>query len=630
MQDIYSRPYAKIALLLLACLHSSTGNAAAFKTELGSTPLWGLADFELAYGVRWRTQDRDAGLISRGNGGDRSNGNGNMDDGNLNYDPGKPIANMFKASGELTLQWGNFGAFAQAYAFYDIENETRDRARTELSDEALDQVGKNADVLEAYLSARFEPESMQLQLRLGRQVVNWGESRFFPGDGINVANPLNLPLVQQPVGDAADLRLPIGMLWGSLQFSPILAVEAYYQYEWRATVLPATGTFFSGSDPISPGALNAVSGPFSDQGTNVDTAFGLPAGTIGFVPDWFITPRAGDAEPSDQGQFGISLRMLAPKLNDTAFTVHFANYHNKTPAFAATSPDTETYLEYSEQAIAAQRAELLNAGATPEAATAAASQIQFNRLLNDITYNTVYPENIRMLGLSFNTTSMRTGTALFGEVGYHFDAPMPVAINQLLDGALPGSVPSDPFPPVDLEQTSPAEIASTYANKQIEFFTTRDKIFVSLGATQLFGPKLGASVSALTAELGWLHIRGFPGKDELLVSAPGISVPQISPNSIFADGNSWGYRLAGSLTYNNVFGAFNLTPRFGFNHDVNGNSPSGTGNFREGSKSFNIGVAATYVDSLRFEIGYTTFWGAGEYNIRNDRDFFNFSARYNF
>ena len=322
----------RYALLLCASLVSGLCTALDFRTELGSTPLWGLVDFELAYGVRWRVQDRDDGLISPGNGGDRSNGAGNLDNGNLNYDPGQPVSNMFKAAGELTLQWGNWGAFVRAYAFYDFENENRDRARTELSSDASDQVGQNIEFQEAYVSARFEPLGMPLQFRIGQQVVNWGESRFFPTAGANVVNPLNLPLFQQPTGEARDLRMPVGMLWGSLQFNPILAVEAYYQYEWQATVLPAAGTYLSTTDAMSPGAIYAQAGPYPDQGTDVDAVFGLPPGTVGFVPNWSQAPRGSDQNPSDQGQFGISLRMLAPKLNDTTFGLHFANYHSKVPS----------------------------------------------------------------------------------------------------------------------------------------------------------------------------------------------------------------------------------------------------------------------------------------------------------
>lgn len=615
---------------LLIYIHSSCAAALAYRTEVLGEPIGALVDLELAYGVLWRVEDRDSDLISPGNGGTRSNGNGNIDDGNLNYDAGSPTSNMLRADLDLTLFWGNFGAYVRGYAFYDYENERRDRARTELGSEALEQFGSDARVLDAYLSARFDPVGMPLQLRLGRQVIGWGESRFYPADSVNVANPFNLPLFQQPTGRPKDLRLPVGMLWGSLQLTPDFAIEGYYQYEWEASILPAKGTFFSTSDVVVPDGDFAQAGPFGDQGTNVDAVYGLPPGTVGFVPNWYQVPRISDDKPSDQGQYGISLRMLAPKLNDTSFHLLFANYHNKVPSIAAITPSTETYLAYSLQGIAAKSAQLQSAGIAPEVANAAAGGIQFNQYLNNIRYLVEYPENIRMLGLTMNTTSLKTGTAFFAEASHHFDYPMPVVINQFLNQALPDSVPTDPFTPVDLEQISPEEITSQYANKRISFTEELDKSFVAVGATQILGPQLGASQSAITAEIGWVHVWDFPDKDELLLITPGLTIPQTEPNSLFADANSWGYRLAANLTYNNVFGSVGLSPRLIFSHDVSGNSPSGAGSFREKSKSFTLGVEARYIQALRADLSYTTFFGAGEYNLRSDRDFINFNIRYFF
>jgi hypothetical protein len=623
-------PLAFQFLALSACCYSGSVGALAFRTDVFGEPLGALVDLELAYGARWRVQDRDPNLIGPGNGGSRPNGNSNFDDGDLNYDVGKPVSSMFKAYGELTLKWGNFGAYASAYAFYDLQNERRQRARTELSSEALEQVGSGIELLDAYIATGFEPGGMPLQFRLGQQVVSWGESRFFPADSINLANPLNLPLTQQPTGLPRDLRLPVGMLWGSLQLNPTLAIEGYYQYEWQATVLPAQGTYLSTNDVITPGAQSVQVGPFPDQGTDVDAAFGLPPGTVGFVPNWFQTPRASDDSPSDQGQFGLSLRLLVPNWNDTSFNLQFVNYHSKTPSVQAITPGTENYLEYSLQAIAAQSAQLQQAGADPASATQAAGTIQFNQFLNAARYRATYAENIRMVGFSFSTTSLKTGTAFFGEIGYHFDAPIPVVLGQISYLAFPGASPADPLPPIDLEQTSPAEITAIYANKTIDLYEKRDKTFVALGATQIFGPQLGASQSTLTAELGWLHVWNFPSKDELLIGVPGIAAIQSSPDSVFADANSWGYRVTGNLTYNNVFGAVTMVPRFIFAQDVNGNSPSGAGSLREGNKSFSVGLQARHVQTLQTELSYTTFFGAGAYNLRNDRDFVNFNIRYFF
>ena len=45
----------------------------------------------------------------------------------------------------LSLEYNNFGLFVRGSAFYDFENEDGDRERTDLSNGALDLVGKDAN-----------------------------------------------------------------------------------------------------------------------------------------------------------------------------------------------------------------------------------------------------------------------------------------------------------------------------------------------------------------------------------------------------------------------------------------------------------------------------------------------------
>jgi len=98
----------------------------------------------------------------------------------------------------------------------------------------------------------------------------------------------------------------------------------------------------------------------------------------------------------------------------------------------------------------------------------------------------------------------------------------------------------------------------------------------------------------------------------------------------FADATSWGYRVAARLTYNNVIGAVNVIPRFSWRHDVNGNTPSPIQNFLEDRKALTLGVGFTYRETWEADISVTTFFGAGEHNLINDRDFVNLEVKYSF
>ena len=113
--------------------------------------------------------------------------------------------------------------------------------------------------------------------------------------------------------------------------------------------------------------------------------------------------------------------------------------------------------------------------------------------------------------------------------------------------------------------------------------------------------------------------------------APGVHAGKpAEPESAFATPWSWGYRMAAQLTYNNVIDGVNLSPRIQWAHDVQGISPQPAGPFREGRKAVSIGVTATYLEQWELDLAYTDFFGAGRYNLLNDRDFLSATIKYSF
>ena len=154
--------------------------------------------------------------------------------------------------------------------------------------------------------------------------------------------------------------------------------------------------------------------------------------------------------------------------------------------------------------------------------------------------------------------------------------------------------------------------------------------------TKVFGPGLGADQSLLLVEAAVNHVPDLPSTDVLRFEAPGtytsgnplMSGPggahegkPFEPADAFADPTSWGYRLAGRMDFNNALGAWNLSPRFGWQHDVSGNSPGPGGNFVDGRTAFTLGMAANYQSKWEVDLSWTTYSGAGRYNLINDRDF---------
>ena len=73
------------------------------------------------------------------------------------------------------------------------------------------------------------------------------------------------------------------------------------------------------------------------------------------------------------------------------------------------------------------------------------------------------------------------------------------------------------------------------------------------------------------------------------------------------------------------------TPRIGWSHDVDGNSPQGpTVFFTEHAKRISFGVTVDYLQTWQLDLAYTNFYGGGTRNLSTDRDFVSLSITHSF
>ena len=93
------------------------------------------------------------------------------------------------------------------------------------------------------------------------------------------------------------------------------------------------------------------------------------------------------------------------------------------------------------------------------------------------------------------------------------------------------------------------------------------------------------------------------------------------PGSTFATTFAWGYVVAGRLEYDNAIGEWNLLPHFTWVQDVNGVSPGPGGAFVNGRIDVTMGLTASLHNRWEFDVSYSNYGGAGQYNLLNDRDF---------
>lgn len=577
----------------------------------------GLLDLTASYGLGVRVEDADPGLVAVANGGERTSAN--QDDGTLNYDKGI-ISNALRLNADLTLAWRQFGAYIRGFAFYDYENQKEDRARTPLTDVGKDIIGEDADLLDYYISMQQTIGGIPLVFRLGDQVVNWGETSFIR-DGIDIINPLDLSALDVPATPARDVLIPQGMLWGAAAVTTRVALEAYYQYEWKPVQLPPVGSYFSTNDLLGGDGLNVAmlgAGRFSDLGTDLDTAFGLPTGTLGFDPNFSKLPGSGGREtPSDGGQFGVAVTSILPGTNATKLSAHLVRYHSRLPLVNGLTASQTAIDQTSQADVDALAATLvppyLSTGLTPSEAADAASQtaeaLTTSQYANAAGYQVEYPEDITMVGVGFNTATLARGILISGEVSHHRNYPFQISLNELFAAVLS---------PIQFTG-SDSPLGTFGADQRIKGFVRLNRTQATLGLTQLFGARLRAAQTAVNADIAWVHVHDMPGRNELPLQA-------VEPPSA----DSWGYRLGGSLTYEGVLGGVSVIPSVIFTHDVRGTTPSPVSTFVEERKSFTVGLGVNYINRWTGSLSYTNFFGAGARNLVNDRDQIRLRVSYSF
>jgi hypothetical protein len=95
----------------------------------------------------------------------------------------------------------------------------------------------------AYISA---PLNNDVNITVGNYVQSQGVTALLP-IGVNVVNPVNLPLLRSPGAQLKDALLPQAMIGMSAFLDGGVTLEAYYQLEQKEVELDAAGSFY-GSD----------------------------------------------------------------------------------------------------------------------------------------------------------------------------------------------------------------------------------------------------------------------------------------------------------------------------------------------------------------------------------------------
>ena len=617
--------FAKLPLAVAVAATMSTP-ASAFQFYMGD--LEASFDTTLGAGASWRVAKPDSNLVGQGNGGD--GGSINSDDGNLNFDKNDTYSKLVKGSSDFLIRGDDWGLFARARYWYDFELKDENRAtdangyQRELSRDGKDYAS-TGEILDAYIYKNFYFGDMPLNVRLGRQVVSWGESTFI-FNGINVINPVDIGAIRAPGAELKEALLPVNMLYGSLGLTENVTLEGFVQFEYEESRIDNCGTFFSSVDYVADGC-----GPV--YGVNNQTELSNQQGLTGDGSLPTQLSRVGDDDPDDTDQFGVAIRWYAQELNETEFAAFFIQYHSRLPNVGG---------------IVAQDADGDGAISTPEAfdpITGAKYQVQ-------------YSEQIQLFGVSFNTVGPM-GFSLGGEYSFKHDMPLQLNSPDLVAGAA-GRAVSPIFQNRVPDTNNDGVInladaaASGFLGSTQLGYDLYDVSQIQMTAIRFWEQVFGASRLIYVGEVGATYVHNLPdiseiryGRfDQLGFGLAKDSNPNDSTTALqeclalnfvggcntkgYTTDFSWGYRMRASLQYDDVFSGINLIPQLAWTHDVKGFAPGPGANFSEGNKSIGASVTADYLNRYRATLAYTNYFGGGRSNPLSDRDNVALSVSYSF
>jgi hypothetical protein len=637
---------------IVALAVAPAARAVTFELEDGSRVIWNTT---VSAGTGVRAERPDARLLHPNNAslyGITGAVGGNTDDSDLNFDKGRAFSSPLKVVTDVEYKNGDFGALVRGKAWYDATLERRGVRHgslangyaqgAKLDDSNYEDLAKFKGValLDAYAYGGFHlGEDHDLRARIGRHVLNWGESAFI--QGVNQINPIDVPALRRPGTEVKEVLLPVNMVSANVGLGKGASMEAFYQFEWRNSVVDGCGTYFLPVDAsVGPNTQNACNGAFLQSLSPAQAAqlSGLlhrtiPAGDAGGAAAGAYLPAIETREPGNGGQYGFAFRMPVDAL-DTEFGAYAMNYHARTPILSTVKGNSPFPLTTA----------LLGAAARQESGF------------------WDYPSDVRLYGLSAATTL--GGVAVGAEASYSPNFPVQLSAGDLIAGLVYGSAPqalavlgvSAPVAAIMNANRGPlgARFAAAQNGDVVAGYDRLHKSQLQVNGAQAFSNVLGAQTLTVVGELGaqWVNVpdtatgarygRSFvfgigtaPSFGPLAAATPG-GCPLLNTannpgceNDGYVTNFSWGYRLRGQLAYANAFNAgFTLKPTVFWGHDVKG--VAADGQFNEGRGVLGLTLGFEYQKAYTLEAGYVAYRNAAKWDPLRDRDYYTVSVSASF
>ncbi|KWK30044.1 hypothetical protein WT77_05505 [Burkholderia stagnalis] len=576
----------------IAVMGAATSSAYGYDFTMGEGTVQGSWVTNLTAGAGIRTKSPSCSLTgdpSAHGCGSAANTNqwGFADNGDLNYRKGQPFSTYISATSELLLKMPSEGLkfMVRGTGMYDFMAKNTDR--TPLSSTAAAQVVYNAQLLDLWAQKDFTIGGRNGHVRLGNQVINWGES-MFAQSGINATNSLDTQKLLIPGSQLKQALLPAPMLSIAADLSHGFSTEAYYQFQWNGNRYPPVGSFWSITNSFGRGAE-----PFTINTNNLNVA-GPSAGTIagssgldkgnsgvldgiknGLVNGTYAGPPFNDIgipvttqlPAKYRPQFGVKFN-FSPRSFDANFAFYYLNYTDKSPVLSTLANGTSQWS---------------------------------------------YLGNRQLFGVSanFGLGPWAIGT----ELSYRpRDA---VALSSCFGAGGPLDLNTNAVPGINCQQ---------WADKK-KFQFDLNGLLALTRSEYPFLKWIGADTANLTWELTWIHYPGLNangvtntvnGQRVTQVPAAGY-LPWLNNNSglgypiVAAQGtaSSVGATIDFNWTYDGtLIHGWQVTPGVTFTTGLYGYTPTFTGNYMQGAKSVNVYVLFNQnPPKWQAGINFTAFFG---------------------
>jgi hypothetical protein len=572
-----------MAALLAGLQMMGAQRAEAVGIETGNDDLKLSVDTTVKYSAAWRLKDPSPVLLA----------NPNLDDGDRNFGKGL-ISNRLDLLGEMDLVYAKrYGARLSAAGWYDdIYNRRNDNPgfaggafpnqtsvpADQFTDATRKVHGRKVELLDAFVFGNADIGDGRASIRLGRHTLLWGESLFL---GVNA-----IAGAMAPVDVVKLVSVP------NTQFKEAIRPVPQVSAQWQISPDVSVGAYYqfrwSANRLPAVGSYFEIADTFQDGGEQL-----LLAGPGS--PFLANAQRMPDQRARNGGQGGLQVRFRAA---ETDFGAYLVRFHDKSPQ--------QVVVGGFAPVVTGPGGACVIPGSVPAGAGCVLPGAP-------VGYRLAYHEGIVALGASASHTFGDVNVAVEASVRRNQDLASSGATDLTGLGGAGGNNSGDTGYAVG--RTAHINISALWTLPQTPLF--REGTFLG--------------------ELAWNRVLSVTRNP---VVNPVTGATALDPNGTR---DAWTLRMQVEPLYRQVVGGVDLGVPIGVGYSPKGSRSLALGPVLPAEKGgdLTVGLNATYLDSWRFSLAWTHYFGheapvldasnAFSYQqYLKDRDFIALSVRRSF